>query len=153
MGQCEHKQIASENLIISKKLPFALTDIYFQVLLIICHNTKWNTGIISVWWASCKVYVPSRMEINADTQACLLPHPSHLQTGVLRGSLAMWLDILHPLESKLSSVLPAWNDPFHIVPHNHPPSELVHIILCVYALAQMLVISPFHIFCLFFPLH
>lgn len=93
------------------------------------------------------------MEINADKRTCLLPHPSHLQPSVPMGSTSNLIGSLHPLESKLSSDLPAWNDPFRFFPHNRPPSSVVHIpTLCVYVLAQMPVISPFHI-CAFFPLY
>lgn len=93
------------------------------------------------------------MEINADKRTCLLPHPSHLQPSVPKGSTSNLIGPLHPLESKLSSDLPAWNDPFRFTPHNRPPSGLVHIpTLCVYVLAQMPVISPFHICASFFPL-
>ena len=70
-----------------------------------------------------------------------------------RGPPATWLDPPHPLESKLSSDLPAWNDPFRFIPHNRPASSLVHIpTLWVYVLSHMPVISPFHICASFFPL-
>lgn len=87
------------------------------------------------------------MEINADKGTCLLPHPCHLQPSVPKGSTSNLIGPLHPLESKLSSDLPAWNDPFRFIPHNRPPSSLVHIPTpCVYVLARMPVISPFHLF-------
>lgn len=90
------------------------------------------------------------MEINVDKGACLLPHPSHLQPSVPKRSTSNLIGLLHPLESKLSSDLPAWNDPFRFIPHNRPPSSLHIPTLCVYVLAHMPVISPFHI-CASFP--
>lgn len=67
------------------------------------------------------------MEINADNGACLPPHPCHLQPSVPKGSTSHLIGPLHPLESKLSSDLPAWNDPFRFISHNPPPSFLIRI--------------------------
>ncbi|KAG7226729.1 hypothetical protein INR49_014077 [Caranx melampygus] len=47
------------------------------------------------------------MEINADKGACLLPHPSHLQTSVPKGSTSNLIGPPRPLESKLS-MLKKW---------------------------------------------
>lgn len=90
------------------------------------------------------------MEINADKGASSLPHLSHLQPSVPKGSTSNLIGLLHPLESKLSEDPPAWNDPFRFIPHIRPLSGPVHIpTVFVYVVVQTPVISPFHI-CVFF---